>query len=224
MRYAREALLATLALYDPFRDRSDFAPEEDKVHQALLRHYLATGMAPSQDDLWRAAGLPEATIRIVLANLGDRDLVVFDRDGGGIVGAYPFTDGVTEHRVVIDGREINAMCAIDALGAGAMARRDSVILPQCRECRTPLRIVTVAGGTTIKKMQPADLIVWMGRHYRDNCAASSLCTTICFFCSEAHLEVWRGTRVHLEGFRLSLAEGLEVGRALFEPALSEGQQ
>jgi hypothetical protein len=71
------------------------------------------------------------------------------------------------------------------------------------------------------KAHPADPIVWIGRLYRDNCAASSLCMTMCFFCSPAHLETWRATRMHLDGFQLSLAEGLELGRALFEPALSE---
>ncbi|MGH6793488.1 MAG: alkylmercury lyase family protein [Kiloniellales bacterium] len=219
-RQAHDALLATLALYDPFRDRSGFAPEDDKVRQALLRHYLESGRAPGRDELRRATGLPEAIVKIVLADLRDRDLVVLDRDGVGIVGAYPFTDRTTEHRVVIEGREINAMCALDALGAGAMARRDSAILSQCRECRAPLRILTAAAGTTIGDVQPADPIVWIGRHYRGNCAASSLCMTMCFFCSEAHLEAWRVAQVHLDGFRLSLAEGLEVGRALFEPALS----
>jgi hypothetical protein len=218
-RHARDALLATLVLYDPFRDRSAFAPEEDKVHQVLLRHYLATGRAPNPDDLRRASGLPQAAVEIILANLRERDLVVLD--GDSIVGAYPFTDRTTEHRVVIDGREINAMCAIDALGAGAMARCDSVILSQCRECGVPVRMVTATEGTTINDAQPADPIVWIGRHYRDDCAANSLCTTMCFFCSEAHLEAWRARRAQLDGFRLSLAEGLEVGRALFEPALSE---
>lgn len=223
-QHARDALLATLALYDPFRDRSDFAPEEDRVRQALLRHYLATGLAPSRDELRRESGLAEPTVGAAVANLRIRDLVVLDRDGTGIVGAYPFTDGTTEHRVVIDDREINTMCAIDALGAGAMARRDGVILSQCRECSVPLRIVTAACGTTIGDAQPADPIVCIGRHYRDSCAANSLCMTMCFFCSDAHLEAWRAMRVHLDGFRLSLAEGLEVARALFEPALSEQPQ
>jgi hypothetical protein len=218
-RQAHDALLATLALYDPFRDRPPFAPQEDKVRQVLLRHYLATGRAPSGDQLGRASGLPKANVEAVLTILRDRDLVALDRDNSRIVGAYPFTDGTTEHRVVIDGREISAMCAIDALGAGAMARRDSVIVSQCRQCQMSLRIATRAGGTMLRESQPADPIVWIGRHYRDGCAANSLCTAICFFCSDGHLEAWRATSAHLEGFSLSLAEGLEVGRALFEPAL-----
>ena len=59
-----------------------------------------------------------------------------------IVGAYPFSNQETGHRVTLDGRVLNAMCAVDALGIGAMTGRDIAIASGCRHCRAPIRITT----------------------------------------------------------------------------------
>jgi mercury(II) reductase len=48
-----------------------------------------------------------------------------------------------------------------------------------------------------------------------------LCETTVFFCSDEHLSAWRGEHSADEpGFRLSIEEGLEAGRALFGPSLA----
>jgi hypothetical protein len=53
------------------------------------------------------------------------------------------------------------------------------------------------------------------------CAADTLCTVITFFCSAAHLEAWRSANhPDAAGFRLSLDEAVQVGRAIFGPTLA----
>ncbi|PCH66320.1 MAG: hypothetical protein COC12_13295 [Rhodobacteraceae bacterium] len=107
---------------------SDLTPAHRDLHRAILRAYLETGKPPSQADLPAPA----------LADLSTRDLIVLDQ--GRIVGAYPLTSRPSRHRVNIAGREIAAMCAIDALGMGAMARRDAQVRSSCAHCDAPVEI------------------------------------------------------------------------------------
>jgi len=43
---------------------------------------------------------------------------------------------------------------------------------------------------------------------------------LAFFCSEGELQQWVSIQNQPRGYRLTLDEALEVGRALFEPVLA----
>jgi mercuric reductase len=119
---AREALFAISDALGVERTWRDYTPVEDDVRNAVLRLYPELGWAPAIGELAKRAGVSESTIRPILASLEARDLVVLDADGERIVGAYPWTDRATEHRVRLGERTLNALCAIDALGVGDMYR------------------------------------------------------------------------------------------------------
>ncbi len=163
--------------------------------------------------------MSETAIRPLLEELRRRDLVVLH--GARIVGAYPFADRDTGHRVTLDGPVLNAMCAVDALGIGVMTGRDIAITSRCRHCGMPIRITTQNQGRTLAKVEPSTAVVWQDVRYEGGCAANSLCATTVFFCSDDHLSAWRRERAADEaGFRLSMEEGLEAGRAVFGPSLA----
>jgi alkylmercury lyase len=68
--------------------------------------------------------------------------------------------------------------------------------------------------------RPVDAIVWYDLAY-SGCAAASCCRSIAFFCSKVELQRWlSGQNPQPTGYRLTLDEALEVGRALFEPVLA----
>lgn len=215
------ARVATLALLDAFgvqRRWHAHSDAEHRVRSAILRHYARAGCAPDSPSLRSLAALPAAKVEGALAALAARDLVVLAE--GRIVGAYPFTDRVTEHRVAIDGRLVHAMCAIDALGVGAMFGQDVAIDSRCRACGAGVRVTTRDRGRALGAVSPTDAVVWSGAGDREGCAADSLCTVIAFFCSGAHLEAWvAANALGTGGFRLAMSEALEVGRALFGPVL-----
>jgi mercuric reductase len=219
--HAREALLAIFEAIGIENMWRDYTPAEDDVRTTLLRLYAEQGGAPAVADLARHAGVSESAIRSHLASLEARDLVVLDADGEGIVGAYPWTDRATEHRVRLGERTLNALCAIDALGAGHMYRRDVEISSRCRFCGAPVTIATRDRGRAVADVQPGSAIVWAGIRNTGGCAAGSICTIIAFFCNDAHLEVWRGEHhPDTPGFQLSIDEALQVGRAIFAPSLA----
>jgi mercuric reductase len=142
-------------------------------------------------------------------------------DDERIVGAYPLTDRITDHEVRISGTTVHAMCAVDALGVGAMFREDVEISSSCRHCRTPIAITTRGGGKALETFTPSGTIVWSGIRKSEGCAADTLCNVIAFFCSDEHLDAWRReNHPDIEGYRLSLDEALQVGRAIFAPSLA----
>lgn len=215
-----DALTAILQAFGVERAWRDYTSAEDDVRIALLRLYAERGLAPTIDDLARRVGVGTTAIRPIVASLKARDLVVLDADGERIVGAYPFTDRNTDHRVTLGDRTLNAMCAIDALGVGAMYGRDVEIRSRCRACGLPVEITTANNGHAVADVQPASAVVWSGIRYENDCAASSLCTVIAFFCGDAHLEAWRmAQQPETPGYCLSIDEALQAGRALFAPSL-----
>ncbi|MBR1208174.1 MULTISPECIES: mercury(II) reductase [unclassified Bradyrhizobium] len=213
------ALLAMVGSDHVFDRWSGYDPVTDRVRIALLQLYVEHGRAPAADALAERAGMSEAAIRRPLEDLRNRDLIV--RDGERIVGAYPFTDRDTGHRVTLDGRVLNAMCAVDALGIGAMTDRDITVASRCRHCGVPIRIATRDQGRALAQIEPRTAVMWQSVRYEGACAANSLCATTAFFCSDDHLSAWSREQAADEaGFRLSIEEGLEAGRALFGPSLA----
>ena len=194
---------------------------EDRTRRAILETYPRTGHAPSIDDLALTTGFAPGQVRGLIAKLKARDMVVLDRNGATIVGAYPFVDRPTEHRVHLGETVVNAMCAIDALGAGAMLGIDAVVESACRSCGAPIRARTREKGAALADYAPTDAVVWTGIQYANSCAADSLCTVMAFFCSNAHLNTWRASQdSESRGFRLSMDEGLQMGKAIFMPLLA----
>ncbi len=194
---------------------------EDRTLRAILGAYPRTGQAPSIDDLALTTGFTPDQVRGLVAKLAARDMVVLDRDGTTLAGAYPFIDRATEHRMKLGETVLHAMCAIDALGTGAMLGADVAIESACRFCSTPIRIETRDKGAALEVYSPTSAVVWAGIQYSNNCAADSLCTVMAFFCTDEHLQSWRDAQDReTKGFRLSMDEGLQRGKAIFMPLLA----
>ena len=62
-------------------------------------------------------------------------------------------------------------------------------------------------------------MVWNGIYYEGQ-AATSLCTVIAFFCSPAHSEQWLEGRENSNGYALTVAEAMEVGKSIFRPVFA----
>ena len=215
----RDTLQAMVGSDHVFDRWSGYDAATDSIRVGLLQLYAENGRAPMPGALAGRVGLSEAVIRPLLEELRRRDLVVLD--GERIVGAYPFSDRNTGHQVTLDRRVLNAMCAVDALGIGAMTDRDIAISSPCRHCGAPIRIATRERGHALADVEPKSAVMWQSVLYEGACAANSLCATTAFFCSDDHLSAWRQKRIaDKPGFRLSIEEGLEAGRALFGPSLA----
>jgi mercuric reductase len=218
---AAERALRTLMETDHILRRwSGYTLAEDLARRAVLDFYRTHGHAPAISDLSSHLRIDVSVIRALLFRLRERDLVLFDAEKDMIVGAYPFTDRDTDHLVKLNGRDFNAMCAVDALGIGDMCRSDIQVASRCRMSLAPISIATRRHGREIETLQPQTAVVWLRLGYTGGCAASSLCAETAFFRSDDDLTAWRNTR-HSDspGIQLSIPEALEVGRAIFRKSL-----
>jgi mercuric reductase len=217
---ALEAFVAHLRASNLEHRWRGYTAREDRVRRAVLEGYLQLGRAAGLPWLAKRTGLlPEEVCRIT-RRLAARDIVILDGDRGRIVGAYPFTDRPSEHRVRLGGRTLRAMCAVDALGVGSMCQADVVIESRCRACKLAVRLATRRRGTALATVDPPTTTTWFGLHYAGGCAATSLCRVIAFFCSDAHLDAWRAEQgPETRGHRLTPDDALQIGRGLFGPAL-----
>jgi hypothetical protein len=189
---------------------------EDLVWRTSIKLFAQLGRAPTISELSAATAQAETSLKSVLAELQCRDLLA--ATDSTLEYVYPFTARETDHRVRLPGRTLNALCAVDALGVGAMLETDVTIESKCARCGSAIRLTTAKAGRTLEVASPTALVVWYEFSTYCSTAASSCCPEIAFFCSDEHLRASRSGR---RGSRLTAHEALEVGRAIFAPVLAE---
>jgi alkylmercury lyase len=196
------------------------SPREDLIWRTCTALFARFGRAPNFAELAAESGAPLRSMNSVLGALQRRDLLGLSSDGGALEYVYPFTMRDTGHYVHLHGQTLNALCAIDALGVGAMCKTDVTIKSSCLRCGTPIKLTTAQGGRCLDTISPTSLVVWYDFSSYCDSAASSCCPAIAFFCSDEHLWSSQSDR---RGSRLTANEALEVGRAIFAPILAESK-
>ncbi|NED19851.1 alkylmercury lyase [Streptomyces sp. SID9913] len=198
------------------------APDERglrAVHQAVLRHFAATGRAPEPPDLTAAATAAGRTAADVLAELDREDFLNLDA-GERIRAAYPFSAVPTPHRLrLANGVEAWAMCAIDALGVAAMLHQN-VTIASCDPVDGRPVTVTFTGGTA--RWEPADAVVFVGQRDQAGPAATVGCDALNFFADSSTAEVWARRHPEVQGRITSQAEALRIAEQIFGPLLARG--
>jgi len=219
---AVEALAASMVVAGRAQKWSGLRAAEDRVLQATLLAFARSGQAPDLHQLSIATDMDDVLVASVLHALRFRDLVVLDACGTAVTAAYPFCSWATGHRVRLgEQATVHSLCAIDALGTGAMLGCETVIRSTCHGCGAPIRIETRDQGHMLGHVAPDAAVVWSGVNYADGCAATSGCTSKVFFCSDEHLTAnQKSANLDGAGFRLSMDAALQVGKALFVPMLA----
>ncbi|MFC9625797.1 alkylmercury lyase family protein [Streptomyces sp. NPDC056930] len=189
------------------------------VHQAVLRHFAATGEAPEPADLAAAAATAGRTAADVLAELDSEDFLTLDADGR-IRAAYPFSAVPTPHRLrLASGVEAWAMCAIDALGVAGMLHQDVTLASYDPVDGRPIT-VTFTGGTAL--WEPSDAVVFVGQRAKSGPAATVCCDALNFFADFTTAEAWTRQHPEVHGRITSQAEALRIAEQTFGPLLERG--
>lgn len=196
--------------------------EEDRVWRAVLGSFLEHGRAPRFSEIGSVSGRSEEEVKGVLNELHRRDLLGVDGVNGAVTYAYPFAVRRTGHTVHVGGHALDSLCAVDALGTGAMCGCDVTVISTCRSCGGDIRIEIADRGTALHSVSPATAVIWYDLSFGDN-AATSCCSNTAFFCTDAHLDAWQQKGGSRNGRRLTIAEGLEMGGAVFGPLLADAR-
>jgi hypothetical protein len=195
--------------------RGRIAPAERgmrAVHQAILRSFATTGLAPDPESLDAAAGPFNSAA--ALAELAAGDFLCLD-SAGRISAAYPFSATATAHRVQITGgSRAYAMCAIDALGIAAMLGTAVLISSADPVTAEPIA-VTVDGSRA--DWRPGTAVVFAGRTAGQGAgpSAATCCSYINFFASRPVAAAWARDHPEIDGGILSQARALQVGEQIF---------
>ena len=193
--------------------------QEEHVRRHILWTF-ASGETPRATTLATKCRIPTVRIRQILRRLTALDLLLGNATGETVLAAYPFSATPTPHRVRLIGREVFALCAVDALGIPAMLQEGAGISSQCGHCESAVEIQ--ARPEQVTRYLPPEAVVWFPSSEGDCCpVAQSRCPNISFFCTSDHLEAWRKANGQPAGVVLSLLEAFEAGRAIFGSLLVE---
>lgn len=120
------------------------------ANERLVRNYIMESIincaAPVNiADLEQVFNSRLDSVLAIVDSLVDKRAVVRD-ELGNIVFAYPVSALPTAHQVNLqDGRQLYAMCAVDALGVAFTFKQDIKINSVCRHCNAPVALQIING-------------------------------------------------------------------------------
>ena len=200
----------------PLKEKQESCIQEIKqLHQHVLRSFAEKGRILSLDEMARHVGDLDAAV----VELSRNDMVVFS-DSGEPLGAYPFTMETREHRIKINGHQVNAMCALDALAVSPMFKVPTEIFSQCRI--TGAKIIIKQSGKEILNQGDTDQvcfgIAW-GAADSTCCCADSLCMEMMFLKDNYTAEQWLAKDPNNREV-FSLSEAVDFGARFFVPLMN----
>lgn len=199
----------------PLKDKQESCGEEIKrLHQQILWSFVEKGRCLSKAEIAQSVTNPDQAVKI----LADNDMVVLSENGDP-VGAYPFTMEDREHRVLVNGHKVHAMCALDALAVSAMFDTETEVLSRCRVTGEPV-VVRLSRTDISNPAETRDLhfgILWAAA---DSCAccADSLCMEMMFLKNAQIAKEWLGADpANREIFNIN--EAVDFGARFFTPLM-----
>ena len=186
---------------------------ERAVYHWILRSFAAG--PPEPRALAGACDRHGVSLRGLLEVLAREDLVHAD-ESDGIVVAYPFSGRPTPHRVLLDGREVFAMCAIDALGMAPMLDRPVEVVSSDPVDGQEIRVSLTPDGSA--SWEPEQAVVVTGRSCDRDAFRS--CQVLNFFASPGNAEQYLRRHTDVSGFQISIPQAIESGRLIFGRVLA----
>lgn len=190
-------------------------PLERALHRSILRTFAATGHPPTRAALNDGAE-PHET-EAALHRLHDADSIRLGHDGEIRV-AYPFSRVRTRHHVRLStGIEVDAMCAIDALGIPIMLGTDAVITTHDPTNGKPITVTVVNGRSS---WEPSTAVAFVGSTGAGP-SAETCCDHLNLFADSATARTWLRERTDMNGELLTSAEAEQLGQLIFGELLGQ---
>ena len=200
----------------PLRARQEQCPPPVKtLHQQILSSFVTHGRVLTKAEMAEIV----ADVPAALAQLHQYDMITISA-AGDLIGAYPFTTSNRGHAVQVNGRQLYAMCALDALAIAPMFQAHSRISSRCSVTAAPIAI-SMVGEMVQHADQTADIYVGIGWTAANgsSCCADSLCTEMIFLRDQRVAEQWLSD--HTEGREIfTLAEAIQFASRFFALLLS----
>jgi Alkylmercury lyase len=192
--------------------RARLDDSERALYFWILRRFATAGR-PGRAELLAEAERLGGDADRMLASLRREDLIHLGSDGEISV-AYPFSGRATPHQVRFPtGHEVDAMCALDALGMAPMfgepveiGSRDPVTDEQIE-----VRLAPGGGGS----WEPESAVVVAGSVEGAEDGCTGCCQVLNFFASTESAERWLTDHPGVRGEVVSIPTAIAAGRAVF---------
>jgi hypothetical protein len=199
--------------------RARLTDNERELYFWILRRF-ATAERPSLTDVRETAARFAVDAEQALATLARQDLVHRGKDGELTV-AYPFSGRPTAHRVRFPGgHEVDAMCAIDALGIAPMFGEAVEIESRDPVSGEEIRARVAPDGAAEWWPESAVVVAGAIRSEGDD-ACCGCCPVLNFFASSANAERWLAEHPDVRGQPITMEDAALAGRAVFGDVLRE---
>jgi alkylmercury lyase len=186
------------------------------LHRRLLSGFLLHGGPPQPRVVATMAAELGLDLDQALQALAAADLVHVDPASGQISVAYPFSGRPSPHQVWLDGGiQVQAMCALDALGIPQMTGRDAPISSTDPTSGQPITVEVDDQGC---RWQPTTTVVLAGTTtISDACAFVSdcCCPYINFHASPRDADSYRRAHPSMTAELLDQAEAVEAAGRSF---------
>jgi alkylmercury lyase-like protein len=111
-----------------------------EVKLAVCRHFAATGMRPTADQVARDVSSDISSVMEAYVRLRAQRVLLLEPDGASIRMAPPFSGVPTQHIVEAGAVTYFANCAWDALGIPAALGMPATVRSRCEQSFEPLRM------------------------------------------------------------------------------------
>jgi len=137
----------------------------------IMESIINSGAPVNVNNLVQELNTQPDEVQAIVDSLVAKRAVV--RDGlGDIVFAYPLSALPTAHRVTLqDGRQLYAMCAVDALGVAFTFKQDIKINSVCRHCNEPVSL-QISNGEIVDLFPATAHVMHVDLNKLDNWAGS----------------------------------------------------
>lgn len=188
-----------------------------QLYLAVVKGFFELGRAPFISEL----NAIDRNARQRIVELAQQDMLTLE-ESGEVKGCYPFTMEQRVHRIRLNGFEVHAMCAMDALAPSAMFGCESVVLSECAVTREAVR-VELKDQTLLNPEQAAALyfgINWLAASSLASCS-DSLCTEMLFLRDLATAQGWLEQDADNRQI-FTLDEAVKFAAGFFKPLMQQG--
>jgi len=201
----------------PLKEKQDKCSEQIKVlHQQILLSFVTRGRILTKSEMADHVSNLGDTLDVLRKN----DMVVFS-DNGDPAGAYPFIMEERENKVSVNGYQVYAMCALDALAVSPMFEVKVQIDSLCRITETPLHIEQ--SGMVIENLDDVTEVCFgidWGAIESDTCCADSLCLDMLFLKDNKIAQQWLANNPE-ERDIFTLPQAIEFASRFFVPLMEK---
>jgi len=202
----------------PIKNRLDALDKSSAaIYLAVVNGFFEQGRAPLLSELEGS----NSDAGQIVADLGKQDLLTLDNQGE-VKGCYPFTMEQRVHRILLNGHEVHAMCALDALAPSAMFECASEVLSECAVTAAPVRI-KLNNQVVINSDEVSELHFGLNWQAASSCCscADSLCTEMLFLLDTPIAQSWLDEDAENREI-FTLSEAIEFSAGFFKPMMQQG--